>query len=201
MSIVVIEIVYLVREQNALRQEYFNEVNGKRESDAPVKEVHDVSFRLYHLFPHWHDFGVLSSLQVSLNIIDEDKLVIYFIKFGGYQEASAKEHRECLGRGVLLGSGAQKVSIKKLNRYVDGLLPLSKFLSKREDSLDEVVSLLQINSSSRSVLLRVLECVAPLYLLGEEGVQLECWRFICVEILMKVLYWLCHLYESSTEIR
>ena len=78
---------------------------------------------------------------------------------------------------------------------MDGLLPLSKFLSKREDSLDEVVSLLEINSSRRSELLGVLECVAPLHLLGEEGVQLECWRFICVEILIKVLYWLCHLFE------
>ena len=162
---IVIKIVHLVREQHALRQEYFNEVNGERESNTPVKEVHDVPFRLHHLFPHWHHFGVLSSLQVSLNIIHEDKLIIYFIKFGGYQEASAQEHRECLGRGVLLGSRAQKVSVKKLHCYVDGLLPLSKFLSKGKDSLDEIVSLLQINSPRWSVLLGVLERVAPLYLL------------------------------------
>ena len=66
MSIVVIEIIHLVGEQNTLGKEHLDEVDRKGEANAPVKELHDMSLSLDNLFPHGHDFRILSALQIPL---------------------------------------------------------------------------------------------------------------------------------------
>lgn len=89
MSVVVIKIIHLVGEQNTLRKKHLDEVDRNGEANAPVKELHDMPLSLNDLFPHWHDFRILSTFQISLYIIHEHKLVVYLIEFGRNQEASA----------------------------------------------------------------------------------------------------------------
>ena len=113
-------------------------MDWEHESEIPLVKLHKHSFSLDNIrVARTLRRKLRHSLVVSLNIVDEDQMVVNLVVLGGNQEASS-EHDGHSSWGQLASSLAslcslvEKVSVHELNSDVSGFCPLSEFLAHLE---------------------------------------------------------------------
>ena len=135
-------------------------MDWEHESEIPLEKLHKHSLSLDDIRVARTLRRVLrDSLVVSLNIVDEDEVVVNLVVLGGNQEAGGQHDGHsswCQLASSLssLCSLVKEVSVHELNSDVGGFCPLSEFLAHLEKSLDQGRPLVAVDFRDLVLLLR-----------------------------------------------
>ena len=132
----------LTLEEDAIRQEYLDEVDREDKSEIPLEKLHHHSLCLDDISITRALRGILRQpLVVSLDIINENEVVVDLIVFGGYQETSGQYNSHSSRRQLscsfcYLNSLVKEVSIHEFNCDMCRFCSLSELLAHLKQSIN-----------------------------------------------------------------
>lgn len=184
-------------------------MNREHKSEVPLEEFHKHSLRFNDISVWWALRRVLwNPLIISLDIINENKMVVYLIIFWGYQEARGEQYSHSPGGQQCwplngLDRSVQEVSIHQFDSDVGGFNPLSKFLPHLEKTIHQNSSLIAIYLCNfvlfkvEVLLLDIVVHFVPCFILEHLSQKLWWWN-ISVKLLRFVFNRTALILKSKT---